>query len=43
MAEVTTAAIAPLLGDIAIYAPFGLAFLLVGMIQGRTRSCTETA
>lgn len=43
MSEVTTAAIAPLLGDIAICALFGLALLLVGMVQGRTRSRIETA
>ena len=43
MADATPAAAAPLLADIAICALFGLAFLLVGMVQGRTRSRSETA
>lgn len=43
MADATPAAAAPLLADIAICALFGLAFLLVGMVQGRTRSRAQTA
>ena len=43
MADATPATAAPLLADIAICALFGLAFLLVGMVQGRTRSRAQTA
>lgn len=43
MADATPAAAALLLADIAICVLFSLAFLLVRMVQGRTRSRAQTA